>query len=73
MTNFFCSTCGTLMYRRGTGFPGMYITRVGTVDDRSLADTTLRPTVEQFLERRADWLSAGVKGVDARVEGQYEF
>ena len=67
MTNFFCSTCGSLMYRRGSGFPGMSILRIGTVDDFNLMETVLKPEVEQFVEDRVSWLpgtgAAGVKQV----------
>ncbi|KAH6853944.1 Mss4-like protein [Chaetomium sp. MPI-CAGE-AT-0009] len=55
MTNHFCGTCGTLMYRVGERFPGLAILRTGTVDDFSLAETKLRPQVEQFVETRAGW------------------
>ncbi|KAK4034253.1 Mss4-like protein [Parachaetomium inaequale] len=55
MTNFFCGTCGTLMYRVGEKFPGVTILRTGTVDDFSLAETKLRPQVEQFVEHRVGW------------------
>jgi hypothetical protein len=58
MTNYFCSTCGTLMYRVGEAFPGYKILRIGTVDDFSLHETKLRPTLEQFTENRVDWLHA---------------
>ncbi|KAF5368104.1 hypothetical protein D9758_004387 [Tetrapyrgos nigripes] len=57
MTNYFCSTCGSLMYRVSSGFPGMSILRIGTVDDFSLHETKLRPTIEQFIKNRAGWLS----------------
>lgn len=43
------------MYRRGVRFPDMTILRTGTVDDLSLAETKLRPQVEQFIERRVAW------------------
>lgn len=56
MTNYFCGTCGTLMYRVGEKFPGMSILRVGTVDDFNLHDTKLKPDVEQFIEGRVSWL-----------------
>jgi hypothetical protein len=62
MTNYFCKTCGTLMYRRGAWFPGMTILRTGTVDDVGLAETKLRPQVEQFVERRVAW-SVPIEGV----------
>ncbi|CAD0088166.1 unnamed protein product, partial [Aureobasidium vineae] len=55
MTNYFCITCGTLMYRRGARFPGLTILRTGTVNGISLAETKLRPQVEQFIERRVAW------------------
>ncbi|KAF7345657.1 Histidine acid phosphatase [Mycena venus] len=63
MTNYFCSTCGTLMYRVSSGFPGMSILRIGTVDDFHLHETKLKPKREQFVENRVVWLHCldGVK------------
>ncbi len=55
MTNYFCDTCGALMYRVGAAFPGMSILRVGSVDDFSLHETRLRPTMEQFTKDRVAW------------------
>ena len=63
MENSFCSVCGTLMYRRSTGFPGMSVMRIGTVDDFNLHETKLKPRVEQFCKDRVSWLSGG-KGVE---------
>ncbi|KAI1362275.1 Mss4-like protein [Xylaria arbuscula] len=57
MTNYFCGTCGTLLYRIGEGFPGRIIARLGTVDDFNLADTKLRPKTEQFIEERVSWFT----------------
>ncbi|KAJ7719231.1 Mss4-like protein [Mycena maculata] len=62
MTNYFCSTCGTLMYRVGELFPGMSILRVGTVDDFNLHATKLKPQVEQYVKDRVEWLH-GAEGV----------
>jgi hypothetical protein len=56
MTNYFCRTCGSLMYRVGTGFPGMSILRIGTVDDYNLQETKLKPRIEQFVKDRVAWL-----------------
>lgn len=61
MTNYFCSTCGTLMYRVGESFPGQSILRVGTVDDFNLHETKLRPKNEIFTKDRVSWLT-GVEG-----------
>jgi hypothetical protein len=62
MTNYFCKTCGTLMYRVGSVFPGMSILRIGTVDDFTLMETKLKPTMEQFTDTRVSWLK-GVEGI----------
>ena len=61
MTNYFCSTCGTLMYRVSSGDPGNSILRIGTIDDFHLHETKIRPGIEQFIKERVGWLS-GVKG-----------
>ncbi|KAJ9618112.1 hypothetical protein H2203_009293 [Taxawa tesnikishii (nom. ined.)] len=66
MTNYFCMTCGTLMYRVGSAFPGQSILRVGTVDDFNLHETSLRPRVEQFTKDRVCWLR-GVEGAEQVV------
>jgi hypothetical protein len=67
MTNYFCKTCGTLMYRVGEAFPGMSILRIGTVDDFNLQETKLRPQRELFVEDRVAWLS-GADGA-TQMEG----
>ncbi|WRT66025.1 uncharacterized protein IL334_002976 [Kwoniella shivajii] len=56
MTNAFCSTCGTLMWRQGSAFPGVKFLRVGTVDDIDLHGTVLKPEIEQFTDFRVSWL-----------------
>jgi hypothetical protein len=56
MTSSFCSICGTLMYRRSSGFPGLSFCRIGTVDDLELHGTKLRPQAEQFVESKVAWL-----------------
>ncbi|KAF1976130.1 hypothetical protein BU23DRAFT_529385 [Bimuria novae-zelandiae CBS 107.79] len=70
MTNHFCGTCGTLMYRVGAAFPGQSIMRIGTVDDFSLMEGALRPRREQFVKQRVGWL-AGVEGT-VKSEGMLE-
>ena len=69
MSNYFCSVCGTLMYRKGTGFPGQSILRIGTVDDFSLHATKLKPRIEQFVKDRVSWFKGG-DGVQ-QVQGYY--
>jgi hypothetical protein len=67
MTNYFCSTCGSLMYRVGEGFPGVSILRIGSVDDFHLHETKLKPRVEQFTKDRVEWLKPidGMEQVEA--------
>jgi hypothetical protein len=66
MTNYFCKTCGTLMYRVGERFPQVKIMRIGTVDDFNLHETKLRPRREIYVKDRCEWVSA-VEGAE-----QYE-
>ena len=56
MENSFCSVCGTLMYRRSEGFPGMSIPRIGTIDDFGLQETKFKPRIETFEKDRCAWL-----------------
>ncbi|EGY18627.1 uncharacterized protein VDAG_09153 [Verticillium dahliae VdLs.17] len=72
MTNFFCSTCGTLMYRRSAGIPGASILRIGTVDDFRLAETALEPTIEQYVKHRVSWIKdiEGMVQFDGQASGE---
>jgi hypothetical protein len=63
MTNFFCSVCGSLMYRTSEVFLGHSLLRTGTVDDFSLHETKLKPRFEAFTKDRASWL-CGAEGVE---------
>ncbi len=63
MTNYFCSTCGTLMYRVGERFPQVSLLRIGTVDDFNLHETKLKPRRELWVKDRCGWLSP-VEGAD---------
>jgi len=67
MTNYFCSTCGTLMYRISSGCPDLSILRIGTIDDFNLQESKLRPLVEQCVKDRVSWFpgAEGAKQVDA--------
>lgn len=67
MTNYWCDTCGTLMYRVGSRWPGHSILRIGTVDDFNLHETKLKPQVEMFTKDRVSWLH-GAEGVKQVAE-----
>jgi hypothetical protein len=49
------------MYRVSSGYPGMLIPRIGTVDDFEVQSKQLRPTIEQFAKDRVAWF----KGLDS--------
>ncbi|KAH8814783.1 Mss4-like protein, partial [Flagelloscypha sp. PMI_526] len=72
MDNYFCKTCGSLMYRVGAGSPGWKILRVGTVDDFSVQETKLKPTVEQFVKDRVGWFAGpqidGIRRYEGRAD-----
>ncbi|KAJ7903222.1 Mss4-like protein [Mycena leptocephala] len=51
----------------GSGYPGISVLRIGTVDDFNLHETKLKPQVEQFVENRVGWLH-GLEGIK-QVEG----
>ncbi|KAF1918296.1 Mss4-like protein [Ampelomyces quisqualis] len=65
MTNYFCSTCGSLMYRIAARLPGHSILRLGTVDDFNLVETKLRPRTEVFMKDRVSWFP-GVPGEEVK-------
>jgi hypothetical protein len=67
MTNTFCSTCGSLMYRISEVFPGHSILRTGTVDDFTLHETKLKPRFELYTKDRVGWLRGAIDV--AQVEG----
>jgi len=62
MENNFCSVCGSLMYRISSGYPGLLIPRIGTIDDFDLHATKLKPRLEQYTKDRVGWLK-GAEGV----------
>lgn len=63
LTNYFCCTCGTLMYR--VGEKGARTLRTGTVDDFTLHETKLKPTREIYCKDRVTWVKP--------VEGAKQF
>ncbi|KAF1931979.1 uncharacterized protein M421DRAFT_90167 [Didymella exigua CBS 183.55] len=65
MTNYFCDTCGTLMYRIAERLPRRSLLRLGTVDDFNLAETKLKPRTEIFTKDRVSWIP-GVLGEDVK-------
>ncbi|KAH8808682.1 Mss4-like protein [Xylogone sp. PMI_703] len=70
ITNHFCGTCGTTLFRTG-GSPvnanniGL---RAGVLDDQSILDTP--PAIEVYVERRPPWIKQ-VEGA-VQLNGKYE-
>ena len=69
MTNYFCSVCGSLMYRVSSGSPGLAVMRIGQVDDLTMHETTLKPKIEKFTKDRVGWFK-GAEGAEQH-EGNY--
>ncbi|KAH6621898.1 Mss4-like protein [Boeremia exigua] len=69
MENTFCSVCGTLLYRRSSGYPDASIPRIGTIDDFHLHETKFKPRVETFAKDRCAWVQPPT--VQERIEGAY--
>ncbi|KAK5054544.1 hypothetical protein LTR84_001435 [Exophiala bonariae] len=69
MANYFCSICGTLMYRVSSGYTGKLIPRIGTVDDFDVQNNQLRPKIEQFAKNRMAWFK-GIDGTEVH-EGNF--
>lgn len=66
VTNNFCATCGSLMYRVSSGYPGISVLRIGTVDDFHLHETKLKPQDEVFAENRVPWLQGLQKEAESK-------
>lgn len=69
MENSFCSVCGTLLYRRSSGYPGCSIPRIGTIDDYALQETKFKPRIETFEKDRVAWLKPA--DVQEHVDGAF--
>lgn len=69
MTDFFCNTCGTLMYRVSSAFPNAPILRIGSVDDLTLHETKLKPQWEQFVKDRVGWINGPQVDGIRRLQG----
>jgi hypothetical protein len=71
MVNYFCKTCGTLMYRRGDRMPGVSILRLGT-STTSRSPRAFKPTFEIFTETRVGWASPAEGDKQSEQEGYAE-
>lgn len=69
MESYFCSVCGSLMYRISSACPDLLVARIGTVDDFNLHDTLLKPRLEVYTRDRVCWYN-GVEGAEQYVDGK---
>ncbi|KAF2849776.1 hypothetical protein T440DRAFT_508580 [Plenodomus tracheiphilus IPT5] len=71
MSNYFCKTCGSLMYRTGPAAPNAFLCRLGTVDDFNLVEQNLAPQLEVYVKDRVSWCGGvqvqGVKQFDGQA------
>ena len=66
MKSHFCSTCGSLIYRTSSGYPGKIALKVGNIDDDGKANQDYIPDVEIFTRTRAPWIQA-VEGAKQEI------
>ncbi|OQU97623.1 hypothetical protein CLAIMM_03524 [Cladophialophora immunda] len=52
--NYFCSNCGSTLYRISTGFPGVAMIRAGCIDNLDIAKA--KPTVELWTRSHVGWV-----------------
>ncbi|KAJ9608227.1 hypothetical protein H2200_007215 [Cladophialophora chaetospira] len=69
MDSYFCKTCGSLLYRVSSGFPGTHILRLGAVDQFELVSDYLKPRLEQFASDKVAW----AKPVEGLVQNDGNF
>ncbi|KAH7173144.1 Mss4-like protein [Fusarium flagelliforme] len=66
VTNTFCPTCGTTMFRYGPAAPGIKFVKAGIFDDPELL-ATIKPQGEIFVSRRPVWMSS-IEGASQKKE-----
>lgn len=62
--SYFCSECGTTLYRDGPSFPGLKIIKAGVLDKNGINEIA-KPDSELFAPLRATWLPA-LDGADQK-------
>jgi hypothetical protein len=68
MSNHSCSTCGSLLYRTSSGYPGKLAVKIGNIDEED-AVLNYVPDVEIFTRTRPAW----VKPVEGAVQEWADF
>ncbi|RWA09251.1 hypothetical protein EKO27_g5864 [Xylaria grammica] len=58
MTNWFCQTCGTLMYRTSEKISGVKVLRLGTVDDFNLTEYSSENFILAVVSEPTKWAEA---------------
>jgi hypothetical protein len=56
ITNHACATCGSLLYRKSSGYPGVVMIKAGCADGDEAKE--FFPTVELFTRSRLPWVAA---------------
>ncbi|EPE26015.1 Mss4-like protein [Glarea lozoyensis ATCC 20868] len=65
MVNHMCATCGSLLYRSSSGYPGTIVIKAGCVDGVDAAEEFV-PDVELFTRSRVSWVKP-VEGAKQEV------
>lgn len=58
------------LHRYSSGYPDYLIPRIGTVDDFSVQNVQLKPTIEQFAKDRMAWFK-GIEDAEVHQGGYF--
>ena len=68
VTSYFCSDCGSTLYRTSTGFPGVVMIRAGCVDALDVVDA--KPVLELWSRSHIEWVPL-IRDVETIEGGLY--
>lgn len=55
ITSYFCTGCGTTLYRDGASFPGLKIIKAGVLDKETI-EKDAKPQAELYHPDRISWV-----------------
>ena len=58
ITTYGCAACPTTVFKTATGFPGMKIVFLGTLEGEDSIETYGKPEAELWVKYRVPWLPA---------------
>ena len=69
VTSYFCSDCGSTLYRVSSGFPGVVMMKAGCIDDLDLDKA--KPVIELFRRSHVAWVPE-INGIEHNKAGLFD-